>query len=41
MKTEPPRRGAGTLVAFDGIGVSAGIAVGPAYVLESGIAQIP
>ncbi len=41
MKTEASRRAASGLVAFDGIGVSLGIAVGPAYVLESGIAQVP
>lgn len=41
MKTEAPHRRAAQVVAFDGIGVSDGIAIGPAYVLEIGIAQVP
>jgi phosphotransferase system enzyme I (PtsI) len=41
MKTDPPRRrGVGPL-ALDGIGVSGGVAVGLAYVVEIGIAPVP
>ena len=41
MKTEAPRKRKATRVVFDGIGVSGGIAIGPAYVLDGGIAQVP
>lgn len=41
MKTEATRRRPARVVAFDGIGVSAGIAIGPAWVMEGGIAQVP
>lgn len=41
MKTERGRKRGARPVVFDGIGVSAGIAIGPAYVLEGGIAQVP
>lgn len=41
MKTEAARRRPAPIVAYDGIGVSAGIAIGPAYVLEGGISQVP
>lgn len=41
MKTEPAQHGGPRPAGFDGIGVSGGIAIGPAYVLEGGIAQVP
>ncbi|HEY9569230.1 MAG TPA: phosphoenolpyruvate--protein phosphotransferase, partial [Thalassobaculum sp.] len=41
MKTEDVGRSPAPMVAFDGIGVSDGIAIGIAFVLEGRIAQVP
>ncbi len=41
MKTEAANRRSARPIALEGIGVSGGIAIGPAYVLEGGIAQVP
>ena len=41
MKTDTSHRRPTRPTSFEGIGVSGGIAIGPAYVLEGGIAQVP
>jgi len=41
MKTESTGRRGDRPLSLEGIGVSGGIAIGPAYVLEGGIAQVP